>query len=457
MSTNRALSQLLGGIVAALVLVFLPLAEASTAQEPKGPYLKLLPPVPDAARDRWKSVDPGHISMQLDGFTSEHSWTAPPATMDGNGFTILVTASGQATAAGELTIGTAISVERGFSYDTAPERGPYFTIPPGQGGSKSLAIHITPSEYLTPGTEAVLWVGASYGPGVYYSYIVSETPLPPAPPLGPVKVPKPKGRLAASLDCPGSIVISALPSLNCHINITSFERNTATPVEVIFPDQLDTFGNHANGIQLDGDGQNDVFNWDQSYSWGFFVFACAGQQGTGANCYDNLTEPGMQSVRIIVKQGAQQVPLTLMINATGRDGDTGGTGGIVRFGNVEEVGHFINVEEDGSISSRPVRADWLSAQWEMVPVEGTDLVQLRNLWRPKIYLHVENGVLEAGPIGSDWLSARWQIMPVEDRPPFVLLRSAWLDNMFINAANGRLEIYAVGISTWESAWWWMLP
>jgi hypothetical protein len=82
-------------------------------------------------------------------------------------------------------------------------------------------------------------------------------------------------------------------------------------VEVILPQAIDTFGNHRNGIQVLGQGQNDVFNWvNPSYSWGLFVFACPSQQGTGANCNGSVTTPGLNSVPIIVRQKNSQ---------TGRD------------------------------------------------------------------------------------------------------------------------------------------
>ena len=142
---------------------------------------------------------------------------------------------------------------------------------------------------------------------------------------GGTTIPTNAGRLRAELECPGSIVIGALPSLNCHLLISGWQRNTATPVEVILPNALDTFGNHANGIQVLGRGSENISNWDGStHSWGLFVYACQARN-IGANCYNNVTTPGPQTVVIIVRQGNRQERLDLMITAVGQRGPIGGT------------------------------------------------------------------------------------------------------------------------------------
>ncbi len=133
--------------------------------------------------------------------------------------------------------------------------------------------------------------------------------------------------LSATLDCQeATIVISALPSLNCHILISGWQRNTAYPVEVILPNAIDTFGNHSNGIQVTvGPGSENIYNWDDpTHSWGIFVFACPSQKGTGANCYGSVTVPGTSPVvPIIVRQKDAVVRFNLTLHATGR-GTTGG-------------------------------------------------------------------------------------------------------------------------------------
>lgn len=126
------------------------------------------------------------------------------------------------------------------------------------------------------------------------------------------------GQIGARIECPGTIFIAALPSLNCHVIIAGWLKDTAAPVRVLFPGSIDEFGNHPNGIQLIGQGEEDHFEWDndESHSWGFFVFACPGQSSTGANCYDSATAPGVQAVPIVVEQdGLAAANLTFMIDA----------------------------------------------------------------------------------------------------------------------------------------------
>ncbi len=70
-------------------------------------------------------------------------------------------------------------------------------------------------------------------------------------------------------------------------------------------------------IQVLGRGSEDVFNWDEpSHSWGLFVFACPGQQGAGANCYNSLTPPGPVAVPIIVRQKDDRAIVVLSLTAT---------------------------------------------------------------------------------------------------------------------------------------------
>jgi hypothetical protein len=71
-------------------------------------------------------------------------------------------------------------------------------------------------------------------------------------------------------------------------------------------------------MQVMGSGEEDHFEWDndQSHSWGLSVFACPGQNTTGANCYESVTTPGVQAVPVLVEQdGLAPANITLMIDA----------------------------------------------------------------------------------------------------------------------------------------------
>lgn len=128
------------------------------------------------------------------------------------------------------------------------------------------------------------------------------------------------GQLGAEIVCPGAITISALPSLNCRIVISGWVRNTAAPVKLTLPSATDTFGNHANGIQIVTQAEEDVANWDgSSHDWGMFVFACPGQSSAGANCNGSITSPGVQTTTIQVEQtGMLPAVIQLVIDAQAR-------------------------------------------------------------------------------------------------------------------------------------------
>lgn len=136
---------------------------------------------------------------------------------------------------------------------------------------------------------------------------VTTTPIPAGP-----------GQIGAAMDCPGSIVISALPSLNCHIIITGWRKDTAAPVRVSLPSSITSPGNHNNGIQIYGQGEQDLSQWanEDSYRWGIFVFACPGQSSSGVNCEGRVTTPGPKVVLIEVEQeGLESAMLAFQIDA----------------------------------------------------------------------------------------------------------------------------------------------
>ena len=110
-------------------------------------------------------------------------------------------------------------------------------------------------------------------------------------------------QLGAEIECPGTIFIGALPSLNCTIVIKGWSRNVDDPITVSLPEAIDEFGNHLNGIQIQTKGTQDWYSWGESYRWNMLVFACPGQAGPAASCMGNATTPGLQSLLIQISQG----------------------------------------------------------------------------------------------------------------------------------------------------------
>ncbi|MGD9915577.1 MAG: PAN domain-containing protein, partial [Rhizobiaceae bacterium] len=286
-----------------------------------GPYLTRTETVLDDPKyfaGQWTITD-GAMKLGLndDHYRVQFNWSQPPAVIDSAGFDITLNVAGQVKSNCEPMY-SGINISGNFAFSPDPGSAEVNLTPPapcdvnsGASGQGSVSVNVKPQSGIVDGQTVDLRVGAAYGPGVVYRYLVSATKPPVAPPAE-------DDQLAATLECDsGSITISALPSLNCHILFTSWRRNTADPVEVSFPNELDSFGNHPNGIQLSGRGSEDVFNWDKPHSWGLFVFACPGQQGAGVNCYSSVTSPGPTETEILVRQGEATLRFILRLNAIG--------------------------------------------------------------------------------------------------------------------------------------------
>jgi hypothetical protein len=418
----------------------------------KGAYFSLVETVPDASYDTWPTVADGHVSQAGPGYSAEFTWTPPPASMGMSGFTasLNVQAIGKST---RISAGVGVSSDS-FTFDANPA-GTSVLAEVGETKGDSKSIKVTPPGGYTDGSIVELKFGAYYGPGVTYRYKVSSTPV------AGTNQPPPPQQLSVALDCPGSIVMSALPSLNCHLIIGHFRRNTADPVEVILPDVLDEFGNHANGIQLvDANGAEDVYNWEEPHSWGFFVFACPSQAHTGANCYDHAATPGTTAtVPIIVRQkGAGEVRVNLVLNvlpskSTPGAGGLGGNGTEVRIGNRWIAGSFINIEGGGPAVG-PILLDWLSARWSVDPVPGSSYIRLRSVWKPDQYLNIQGGHLASGPIDPSWQSAMWQLQPI-GTSGYYLIENVGDPTQYLNTETQHLESSEIQ-DDWLSADWWLL-
>ena len=447
---------LLGATVAALSLAAAP--NAALAQD--GPYFQLVETVPEdpGADERW-TVSDGRITLGpgpgRNDYSAVMTWSAPPASFDKAGFTITLGIEGHANP-NRIYMGTGIG-STDFTFDKDPA-GIDVSVPDAQPGgsesrSASIDILVTPPAFASDGAIVEFRVGAYYGYGVTYRYQVSDTPVVGNDDDDGGDDGDQDGPLVVEVDCPTEIVIGQLPSLNCHLLISGFRHNTADPVEVIVPGALDFYGNHANGIQtLQLAGAEDVFNWDEPRSWGFFVFACTGPN-IGANCYDSMAVPGPATIEVIVQQkGLAPVRVMLLFNVVAKGAQGTGIGPLVRIGSRAIVGTFVNIE-NGTPDFSPILIDWLSAQWTLDPVEGETFVRIHSVWKPDDYLHAENGELESGPIQPIWESAMWEIEQVGDG--FIRLRNRWWSDQYLNVENGILESSPVD-GDWESAHWWLL-
>ncbi|HEY9010237.1 MAG TPA: hypothetical protein VIN06_04420 [Devosia sp.] len=443
----NALSMVWGG-VAAVFLVFMALPAAA-----QGPYYELVETFIEPNNEAGWTVSDGHISNDGGTYSAEYSWSPPPRTSDSAGFDVTLNIEGKAKP-NRIYAGTGISSPGGgFTFDKDPAGADVSVPDAAPGGSESrsnsVSVHVTPSPYYGEGSTIELRIGAYYKYGVIYRYRVSDTPISGG---GDDGMRLHEGPLMVTVDCPTDIVIGQLPSLNCHLLISGFRRNTADPVEVVVPEMLDQFGNHANGIQVvDLDGAQDVFNWGSTYSWGFFVYACRAPN-IGANCYDNVATPGPATIPVVVQQkGLKPVRFMLTFNVIAKGGQIGERGPEVRIGNRWIASTFINIES-GAPSGTTILLDWLSARWTLDPVENGRYVRIHSVWKEDEYLHIENGALESGSIQPEWTSAMWE---VEQRNGYVRFRNAWQPENYLHMESGYLESGPIG-DDWLSADWWLL-
>ena len=319
-----------GVLSLASVGMVMPTAWMATPAYAEGPYLVLTETVVDP--NVWPagqySLSDGSISLDLNGGTykAQYNWSHPPASMDSAGFNLTLSIAGQLTTnCQSMAVGTGASGSA-FEFSPDPAQAPLNLAPVPNcdlntplSGNNSMSVQVKPRSGLSDGETVELKIGAFWGPGVTYRYKVTNVKPPVIGGGDDGGGGDSEGSLAATIECDSNtIVISALPSLNCHIVFTSWRRNTADPVVVSFPDELDGFGNHPNGIQLIGRGSEDIFNWDSPHRWGLFVFACPSQDNTGANCYGSITNPGPVTVRILVTQGSQSLMLSLDLTAVAR-------------------------------------------------------------------------------------------------------------------------------------------
>jgi len=424
--------------------------------------LELVEVVPDTPNGQFPTITSGQVSQvdpEYGNYSSEHVWTPPPDVIGADGFTLNLQTQASQKTGGGITAGTGVG-GTGFSFDQS-EAVAWAVVPNGAPGSNSgsLAVRVTPTG-LTWGGTAELRIGASWGAGVTYRYRVSGEPPGNDGTTGDGTVDnEPTRMLAATAECDSAeIVISALPSLSCRLLISGWQRNTANPVFVELPAAIDGFGNHANGLQLVlASGQEDVFNWDEPVrSWGFFAFACPGQQGAGVNCYGSVTTPGAPvTVPISVRQGDQQVTVNLTLNpvARGATSDSGTVGAPFRIGNRWFAGAFLNIES-GSLAASTIRSDWLSAQWTAETVDG-GFVRLRSVWNTEVFLNAENQVLQAGAVPSGSWSALWVVEPV-DNTGYFRLRNGQVEGQYLHMQNGVIELGPIA-PDWLGAQWWALP
>lgn len=310
------------------------LAPMPQAMAADGLHFEILdPPVYDDPKNwggDW-TVGNGQIGLILYGgrYRAGFGWTFDPSA-GAAGLDLNLFVSGSVIC-GPMSVSTSVSSSdftfvddiRGVEAQTTSEGTPPDC--PEKLTKNSGVIHAVPNAgSYAVGDKLELHVGAAYGPGVRYTFTVTQAGSSDGR-GGSAQVGDDitvtgdgKGSLNAILDCPDSIVIGEHPGLQCALDISGYQRNTAAPVVVTSPSEVDGYGNTISGIQLSVlTGEADPSNWDASQHWPFSPYACApGSPGSGANCYDNFTTPGTKVIPIVVsQQGVGEVRLNWIVRA----------------------------------------------------------------------------------------------------------------------------------------------
>lgn len=428
------MTTIMGRIIAAAVLA-LGLVGTAHAQEQLRLELEDILILPEGGAPGVVQVQSGTIIVRDADVSIDYQFTPPPQVIGPEGASMTLTAAATRLG-GEYFVAIGV-VAPGFILDPANPGVNFWAE--HNGSSQTAYLHVKPDPNLRPGDTAAISVGVTPETSVVYRYRVAGGAPPPS-------------AFTVTEDCPDSLEISAGMPVLCNLFISGFSRDTAAPVVVTLPDMLDTFGNHANGIQVLGQGQGDTFEWEDPRPWGLTLYACPTPPNVAKNCYDNVTTPGVQSVRVIVEQvGVGRVELTLSFNAFGGTMPGTGMAGTVSFGSRWKIGEFIHIER-GAPESSTILWQWISARWNLEPVEGTSFVRIGSAWKPGIYLHIQNGYLEAGGVDWAWESAQWAITPTEDAG-FYRICNRWQGDVCLHIENGRLEAGLIQPQWWSAVWW----
>ncbi len=359
-----------------------------------------------------------------------YEWTPPPASAGPEGFEVTVAAEARGGSGG---VWAAIGVS-GTEFEFSSPQGIDFWASAGKTEARTQTVRARVRTELALGATITFVVGVGQDASVVYSYRV---------------VAGSGAGLRVTEDCPDEIEISRLPSTLCHLSIDGFRRNTADPVQVILPDVIDGFGNHANGIQVLGAGEGDPANWDYPRSWDLLIFACPSQDNAGANCYGAVTTPGPVTVNVIVRQkGLADAVVPISFMALPHGGKA--VERTVYIGARTAPGDFAQIA-GGALAVAPVKLGTKAAQWKLTPAAGSNAVTICNVEMPAVCLAHVSGVLsDRKP--TDPKAGQWTVEPV-GVGSFVRFRNAAAPDVLIHLIGGTLAADPIGPDAPEGHWW----
>lgn len=114
--------------------------------------------------------------------------------------------------------------------------------------------------------------------------------------------------------------------------------------------------------------------------------------------------------------------------------------------------------EQGSLVASIAQPYWHSAVWSFERNdEGYYLI--KNYWKQREFLHIENGPLVVGPALRGWWSAQWTLVevtdvPIEQKGKVFRLQNRWKPDLYINFEDFQLKASPIDLG-WHSARWYL--
>ncbi len=104
--------------------------------------------------------------------------------------------------------------------------------------------------------------------------------------------------------------------------------------------------------------------------------------------------------------------------------------------------------QNGALVCTGIDNGWWSAQWQLIPVSGTNLFNIKNKWKNNYISLDESGAVTVSLIQSN--IAMWQLERVQDSNAFRLKNVA--NNTYLNIENGTLQSTKIWDTALSAQW-----
>jgi len=120
--------------------------------------------------------------------------------------------------------------------------------------------------------------------------------------------------------------------------------------------------------------------------------------------------------------------------------------GFLKFKNILNS-TYINIQNGPPVSS-PVEYGWWSAQWQLIPVQGTNYYNIQNRWRGS-FLAIDRGYVGLS-VNNQSPGSSWSMEPTRD-PNVFMIRNVQ-NGYYLSIANNNLILSNMANNDFSSAW-----